>query len=120
MILLLSFNCFAQNSKELKEAISELDTSAFKGKAFLNKAFFIKSLIEPLKRKEKSKDGTPILTLTSQHFRMLSNIIKKADLNDKIKPKSITDFQARNIDQITSNNIILIGIINADALFLTQ
>ena len=55
-----------------------------------------------------------------QHFRMLSNIIKKADLNDKIKPKSITDFQARNIDQITSNNIIPIGIINAYAFFLTQ
>jgi pimeloyl-ACP methyl ester carboxylesterase len=119
-ILLLSFNSFAQNDKDLKDALSKLDTTSFKGKAFLNKAFFIKSLIAPLQKKEKNKDGTPILTLTPQHFQMLTNIIEKADLKDKVKPKSITDFQNRNIDQITSNNIIPIGIINADALFLTQ
>lgn len=120
IILLFSFNSFAQSSKDLKDAMSKLDTTAFKGKALLNKAIFVKSLIEPLQKKEKSKDGTPILTLTPYNFRMLTNIIEKADLNDKVKPKSITDFQLRNIDQITSNNTIPIGIINADALFLTQ
>lgn len=109
---MLSFNSFAQSDKDLKDALSKLDTTAFKGKAFLNKAFFVKSLIAPLQKKEKSKDGTPILTLTPQHFQMLTNIIEKADLKDKIKPKLITDFQSRNIDQITSNNTIfaLVGV----------
>ena len=49
VILLLSFNSFAQSDKDLKDALSKLDTTAFKGKAFLNKAFFIKSLIAPFR-----------------------------------------------------------------------
>ena len=64
LFLLLQFDSFAQNDKDTKEALSKLDTSAFKGKAFLNKAFFLKSLIEPFRSKEKNADGIPILTLT--------------------------------------------------------
>lgn len=39
VILLLSFNSFAQSDKDLKDALSKLDTTAFKGKAFLNRTF---------------------------------------------------------------------------------
>lgn len=114
--------CFAQNDKETKEALSKIDTSSFKGKGFLNKAQFIKSLIEPLrsKSKDKDKEGISILTLTARHFELLTTIVANADLNDKPKPKKVETIQKYSRDQITKSNIIPIGIINADALLLSE
>lgn len=110
----------AQSDNANKEALAKIDTSVFKGKGFLNKAQFIKSLIDPLRLKEKNKDGIPILTLTSRHFELLTTIMANADLNDKPKPKAIANIQNLSRDQITSSNVIPIGIINADALILTE
>jgi pimeloyl-ACP methyl ester carboxylesterase len=124
MILFLflgnTFFTIAQNDKDTKEALSKLDTTAFKGKAFLNKAQFIKSLVQPLRTKEKGKDGLPALTLTPRHFELLTTIVANADLNDKPKPKAVEKLQNLSRDQISSSNIIPIGIINADALVLTE
>ncbi|WP_028524437.1 PA14 domain-containing protein [Runella limosa] len=120
IICLTSVLSQAQFEKENKEALAAMDTTALKGKAFLNKASFIRQFIEPLRSKEKNKEGNPILTLSSLHFEALTQMVEKADLNDKPKPKEITDIQTRSRDQITSSNVIPIGILNADATFLTQ
>ena len=74
---------YAQSDKETKEALSKIDTSSFKGKGFLNKAQFIKSLIEPLhsKSKYKDKEGISILTLTARHFEFFTTTVA---INDDV------------------------------------
>lgn len=73
---------FAQDDKETKETIAKMDTTALKGKAFLNKALVIGQLVEPLRAKDKNKDSDKFLTLSPRYFEALANLLERADLKD--------------------------------------
>lgn len=118
--ILLGFIGFAQDEKAIKETLAKMDTTALKGKAFLNKALVIGQLIEPLRTKDKNKGNDKFLTLSPRYFEALANLLERADLKDKSKPKDIAAIWGRNRDEITESNIIPIGILNADAILLTE
>ena len=58
--------------------------------------------------------------ISSSQFKTFTTIIADADLNGNAKPKAMTEIFSRTRNQITESNIVPIGIINADATFLTQ
>ena len=103
-----------------KETLAKMDTTAFKGKAFLNKAVVIRQFIEPLRERAKSKGDEKFLTVSSRYFEALADLLERADLKDKPKPKEVTTILGRSRDEIAENNIIPIGILNADAVVLTE
>jgi hypothetical protein len=111
---------FGQEDPNLKEALSKIDTSVIKGKAFINKAKYLKGIIDVIKTTEKNVDGTPILTLTPRHFEMLTNIVAEADLGNNPKKKEILAYQTLNHEVVTNSNIVPIGVINSEAVFLSD
>lgn len=107
-------------AQDVKEQLAQIDTTAFKGRVFLNKAIVIKELIDPFTKQEKSADGVKAVRLSPQYFKALSETLERADLQDRAKPSEITAIWNRSRDETTSSNIVPIGILNTETVLLSK
>lgn len=119
-LLFNTLTVFSQEDSKINEALSKIDTTVIKGKSFINKSKYIKGVLDVLKTKEKNIDGSPIFTLTPRHFEMLTSIVAEADLGNNPKKKEILSYQNLKHEDVTKSNIVPIGIINSEAVFLSE
>lgn len=117
---LLAANFSTIQAQDIKEQLAQLDTTAFKGRVFLNKAIVIKELIDPFIKQEKSKDGVKAIRLSTRYFKALSETLERADSKDRAKPSGITAIWNRSRDETTRSNIIPIGILNSETILLSK
>ena len=118
-ITLLGLLSFCSYAQDVKEQLAQIDTTAFKGRVFLNKAIVIKELIDPFIKQEKNKEGVKAIRLSPQYFKTLSETLERADLQGRAKPLGITAIWNRSRDETTRSNIVPIGILNSEAILLS-
>lgn len=119
LITLLTTNLLKIKAQDVKEQLTQIDTTAFKGRVFLNKAIAVKELIDPFIKQGKGKDSEKAIRITPQYFKALSETLERADLQDRAKPSGITAIWNRSRDETTRSNIVPIGILNSEAILLS-
>ncbi|MGX7689382.1 T9SS type A sorting domain-containing protein [Flectobacillus roseus] len=121
-ILLLTFSIvsYISTAQKKENDLDRLDTTAFAGRAFLNKANFLKSLYAQFRNVEKDNKGTNIYNLNPRQFDILVTNLINASLVERQIPESFKKIQSRTKDEKTANNIIPIGILNSEAVILTS
>lgn len=90
LAVVLGMLSIGSKAQDVKEQLAQTDTTAFKGRVFLNKATVIKELIDPFIKQGKGKDGEKAIRITPQYFKALSETLERADLQDRSKPSGIT------------------------------
>lgn len=77
-------------------------------------------MFELFREKQKSKEGSYVYRAGSEWFSEMFSVLERADLKDRKKPEAVRAVLERTRRETVGSNIIPIGIINAEAVMLTE
>lgn len=126
-VIFFAFFLFTNNKiiaqsieEENEKKFSQMEQSSLRGKVLLNKAILLKEFIDPFESQYKDKEGNTWTAINTETFEELINIAERGHVNnEKISPE-IKKIKERNVEEIENSNIISIGIINFEAVLLTE
>ncbi|WP_149240746.1 hypothetical protein [Dyadobacter sp. 32] len=121
LMCILTNRVHAQTFEEENARVMErMDTEGFKGKVLLNKAIALDYQLEPFRTREKDKEGAYVTHLDAMLLRQLIETSERGDMDGRKKTETLQKIFTRSRKEVTANNIIPIGIINTDAMLLTD
>ncbi|PWJ59669.1 hypothetical protein CLV98_102503 [Dyadobacter jejuensis] len=112
---------YAQTFEEENTKVMErMDTESFKEKVLLNKAIALDYQLEPFRTREKNKEGTYVMHLDARLLRQLIETAERGNMDGRKKPETMGKIFKRSRKEVTANNVIPVGIINMDAVLLSE
>ncbi len=106
--------------EENAKMMSQMDTESFRGKVVLNKAIVMEHQLEPFRRRIRDKDGSYRMYLEPNTIQDLFDICERGNMTGMKKPEAVKRIELRSRKEITASNVVPIGIINLDAILLTE
>ncbi|WP_025765329.1 esterase/lipase family protein [Dyadobacter tibetensis] len=97
-----------------------MDVSGLKEKVVLNKAIVIEEMLAPFQNREKDRDGATVTFLPPGMLPDLIDLAERGDMENKKKPDAIEKILKRQRKEITTSQVVPVGIINLDALMLSE
>lgn len=121
VFIILPLTLAAQTlEEENAKMMSQMDTESFRGKVVLNKAIVMEHQLEPFRRRIRDKDGSYRMYLEPNTIQDLFDICERGNMTGMKKPEAVKRIELRSRKEITASNVVPIGIINMDAVLLSE